>query len=146
MLVLIALSPHLRDQTIALPGDQGHQKANHQKANQSDRIAEDPDLKSLRLRSEEDILQKRTPHSQGDGDRRPIDQRAECDGQYVEIAERNIRYDDPVGVGNGSHRQEDDKVEHSGDAGFFYLDTLLFLVALLLALHTYYFSRDYGLL
>ena len=110
------------------------------------RIAEEPDLKSLRLRSEEDILQERTPHSQGDGDRRPIDQRAECDGQDIEIPERNIRYNDPVSVSNGSYRQEDDKVEHSGDAGFFHLDTLLFLVALLLALHTYSFSRDYGLL
>ena len=51
----------------------------------------------------------------------------------------------PVGIGNGSQCQEDDKVQHSGDTGFFYLDTAFFLVAFLLALHTYQFSRDYGL-
>ena len=58
MLVFIPLSTDLRNKTIPLPGNQGDQKAHHQKPNQGDRIAEDPDFERLWLRTEEQILQR----------------------------------------------------------------------------------------
>ena len=55
--------------------------------------------------------------------------------QYVEIAESNIRNDNPIGVCNRCNREKDYEVEHAGDPVFFCPEIPLVIASLADTLH-----------
>ena len=64
-----------------------------------------------------------------------IDQPAEGNWQYVEIAQCNIRNNNPIGVSNRGDSEKDYEIEHAGDPVFFCPEIPLVIASLANTLH-----------
>src|SRR6202041_4200208 len=127
------LLAHLGFQTTALVCDLRDEKPDDEIASKTDDSANDLDMQGVGIRPE-DVLQDSTERGQADGDGQAVDQRAEGNGQHVEVAERIILDDDPVGIGDGGNSESNDDVQQSRCAVLFGSGKPLVVVAVFVSL------------
>jgi len=110
LLIFVALAAHLSGEAGALFGDEADEETDDEETSEGDDEADDADVGAVADGAEE-LLQDGAEDGECDRNWKRVDEGAEGDGKNVEVAEGDVSYDNPVGVGYGDYSENDYQVE-----------------------------------
>src|SRR5579862_3721121 len=128
VLVSVTLLAYVGFKLALLANDEGDEESNDEKAAEGDGVVGDSQVQRLR-RGTEDVRQEGADYDEANGELQGVDQRAQGDGQDVEITHGDIGHDEPIGISDSGNRQDDDEIEQARVAGLPDLQLVLAVIS-----------------